>query len=256
MPAGVKLEGWRAILFFGPPGTGKTMLAAATSNGLEASFFNVPLSSILSKYFGESSKLVSALFGVARKRNPSVLFLDEFESIAAERTGEESGAERRVLSSFLTELDGLKTKSDPRYILTIAATNAPRLLDRAILSRFQRKVLIPLPDPVARASILNIHLRKAGIRSELPLEKIASETQWYSGRELDAMVRYATNGMIMEENPNISALVDQGKKALGDYTLKVRALTERDWQRARESIKPRMNSALYQEFLDFEREQM
>jgi SpoVK/Ycf46/Vps4 family AAA+-type ATPase len=161
-----------------------------------------------------------------------------------------------VLSSFLTELDGLKTKSDPRYILTIAATNAPRLLDRAILSRFQRKVLIPLPDPVARTSILNIHLRKAGIRSDLPLEKIASETQWYSGRELDAMVRYATNSMIMEENPNISALVDQGKKAIGDYTLKVRTLTERDWQRARENIKPRMNGALYQEFLDFEREQM
>ncbi len=176
MPVGVKLGGWRAILLYGPPGTGKTMLAAATSNGLQATFFNVPLSSILSKYFGESSKLITALYNVARQRAPSVVYMDEFEALAAQRTGEESGAERRVLSSVLAELDGLAGKSDDRYTLTICATNVPWMLDKAILSRFQRRVLIPLPDPAARASILTILLKRRGLRSEVPLRNLRQIT--------------------------------------------------------------------------------
>jgi katanin p60 ATPase-containing subunit A1 len=149
-PAGVQVSSWRNLLMYGPPGTGKTLLAAATAGNLEATFFNVKVSSLLSKYFGESTKLISALFSVARRLSPAVIFLDEFESLTPVRGSGESGAERRIVSTLLAELDGLQAKDDTGFVLTICATNLPWLLDLAILSRFQRRIYVPLPDPDAR----------------------------------------------------------------------------------------------------------
>lgn len=259
MPEGVRLEGWKAILLYGPPGTGKTMMAAATSNGLQAVFFNVPLSSILSKYFGESSKLTSTLYNLARKKAPSVLYMDEFEALAAQRTGEESGAERRVLSTILAELDGIASKGDARYILTIAASNVPWLLDKAILSRFQRKVFIPLPDPPARESVLEIQLKKRFSNSkssfsEVPLKEIVSQTEWFSGRELEGLVRSAVNHMVLDMNSGITDLADQGVESLKKYTLKIRPLQKKDWQAGLDEIKPVTTSGSYEPFLRFEKE--
>lgn len=253
-PPGVRLEGWRAILLYGPPGTGKTMTAAAASNGLHATFFNVPLSNILSKYFGESSKLASALFRVARQKAPAVLYMDEFESLAAQRTGEESGAERRILSSILAELDGIMTKGDDRYVLTIAATNVPWLLDKAILSRFQRKILIPLPDPPARESILTILLRKRGLSSETPLSEIVAATEWFSGRELDALARAAVNHMVLEMNADLTSLADQGQEAIRSYKLKVRTLGRKDWDAGLATVQRVTTERSYQDFLKFKQE--
>ena len=156
-PAGVKIAAWTRILFYGPPGTGKTLLAAATSNavksteGVPSVFYNVKVSSILSKYFGESSKIVSELYGTARDTSPSVVFLDEFESLAGQRDASDSGAERRILSTLLSELDGMDSKGrGDIYVLTIAATNRPWDLDSAVLSRFEKKILIPLPEERTR----------------------------------------------------------------------------------------------------------
>ena len=137
-PEGMRLSGWRSMLFYGPPGTGKTLLAAATSNGLGATFFNVKASSLLSKYFGESSKLVTALFQAARSEADegfAVVFIDEVDALCLPRgEGSESGAERRMLATILSELDGLSDKGEDRFVLTIAATNAPWDLDQAVLS--------------------------------------------------------------------------------------------------------------------------
>jgi SpoVK/Ycf46/Vps4 family AAA+-type ATPase len=116
----------------GPPGTGKTLLAAATAGNLEATFFNVKVSSLLSKYFGESTKLISALYSVARRLSPAVIFLDEFESLTPSRGSGESGSERRIVSTLLAELDGLQGKDDDSFVMTICATNLPWLLDLAI----------------------------------------------------------------------------------------------------------------------------
>ena len=156
-PSGVTLESWRNWLFYGPPGTGKTLMAAATSNLLKATdqnsavFFNVKVSSVMSKYFGESTKILSELYGKARDCSPSVIFLDEFESLCGSRDEGNSGAERRILSTILSELDGLSEKGrDDLFVLTIAATNRPWDLDPAVLSRFDKKILIPLPDPDTR----------------------------------------------------------------------------------------------------------
>src|SRR5690606_26180668 len=119
--------------FYGPPGTGKTILAAATSNALRkgahekrgAMFFNVKVSGVMSKYFGESSKIISEIYGTARDNSPSVVFLDEFESLTGKRgSDEQSGAERRILSTILSELDGLSEKGrSDIFVLTIAAAN-------------------------------------------------------------------------------------------------------------------------------------
>ena len=155
------------------------MLAAATSGTLEATFFNVSIGGILSKYFGESSKLLGQLFQVAREKSPSVIFLDEFEALTSQRTGDESGSERRILSTILAELDGLSSKDSDAYVLTIASTNLPWTLDQAILSRFQKKVLIPLPDQPAREAILRQHLEKKGFESKEPYAALAALTEGY-----------------------------------------------------------------------------
>jgi len=254
MPEGVNLEGWRAILLYGPPGTGKTMLAAATSNGLQATFFNVSLSGILSKYFGESSRLISTLYNVARERAPSVVYMDEFEALATQRTGEESGAERRVLSTVLSELDGIQSKSDSRYVLNIAASNVPWLLDKAILSRFQRKVLIPLPDPAARQAILSILLQKRGLTSERPLAEVVAATEWLSGRELDAAVRATVNHMVLEMNSDLASAAGQGLEGLKRYKLRVRPLSRKDWDAGLATVQRVTTAESYRAFLRFQQE--
>ena len=133
----------------------------------------------------ESSKLISSLYAEARRFAPSIVYIDEIEALSTQRSGDETGAERRVISSLLTELDGLAGKSDKRYVLTIAATNIPWLLDKAILSRFEKKIFVPLPDERARESILRIHLEHQGIESDVSYKELAVMTEGYSGRELE-----------------------------------------------------------------------
>jgi len=234
----VQLQSWRNMLFYGPPGTGKTLLAGAASRALKtredkgAVFFNVKVSSVLSKYFGESSKIVSELYGTARDLSPSVVFLDEFESLAADRDqgGGDTGAERRILSTILAELDGLAEKGRTDiYVLTIAATNRPWDLDDAVLSRFDKKILIPLPDPVTRRAILEIQIGKKGLETRVGLEDLVAMTDGCSGRELERFCKEAQTRMVREMNTGIPALVDQGIDAIRGHTVRIRPLTREDF---------------------------
>jgi katanin p60 ATPase-containing subunit A1 len=244
-PAGVRVAAWTRILFYGPPGTGKTLLAAATSNAVRSTedvpsvFYNVKVSSILSKYFGESSKIISELYGTARDTSPSVVFLDEFESLAGKRDSGDSGAERRILSTLLSELDGMdgKGRSDI-YVMTIAATNRPWDLDAAVLSRFEKKILIPLPDVVTRERILRIHLEKKGYQVEVPFPELAERTEGYSGREIERFSKEVTTGMIEEMNRDIPALVDRGLDAVKKHKIKVRPISRKDVEDAVRLIHP------------------
>ena len=253
-PEGVYVEGWRSVLFYGPPGTGKTLLAAATSNGLEATFFSVRVSDLLSKYFGESTKLISALFNVARREAPSVIFLDEIESLTPPRDAAQSGPEMRIISTFLAEMDGLAQKKDPRLVLTIAATNVPWLMDRAILSRFEKKIFIPLPDDVARLHLLEIEITQKGHSSEVPLDEIVRRTAGYSGREISQLCKEAIKEMIQRENPAIEGVVDQGREAVADYVLQVRPLTRQDWETALGRILPQTSRKDLERFEAWRRE--
>lgn len=238
-PVGVEVDAPRTLLLYGPPGTGKTLLAAATSNGLDATFFSVRVSDILSKYFGESSKLVSALYDEARNRTPAVIFLDEFDALTRARGGAgESGAERRLLSTLLSELDGLGAKGDLAFVITVAATNRPWDLDSAVRSRFAREVYVPLPDAAARHRILEIHLEEKGHRTEMTYEDLVARTDGYSGREVAQMCEQAVAHMIQRTNPNLEGLVDRGREVVAKYELKIDALDERDFDAALESIGP------------------
>jgi SpoVK/Ycf46/Vps4 family AAA+-type ATPase len=243
----VELQSWRNMLFYGPPGTGKTLLAAATSRALKtraaeqgAVFFNVKVSSVLSKYFGESTKIISELYGSARDQSPAVIFLDEFESLAGSRDeGTDSGPERRILSTILAELDGLAEKGRTDiYVLTIAATNRPWDLDAAVLSRFDKKILIPLPDATTRRRILEILIDRKGLESKVPHEKLVAMTEGFSGREIERFCKEAQNRMVQEMNTNIPALVDQGISKIRSHTIKVRPLTQEDFEATASGINP------------------
>jgi SpoVK/Ycf46/Vps4 family AAA+-type ATPase len=249
-PPGVHLSAWTNILFYGPPGTGKTLLAAATSHAIrnaddvQSVFFNVKVSSILSKYFGESSKIISELYGTARDTSPAVVFLDEFESIAGKRDDQDTGPERRILSTLLSELDGMEAKGRRDiYVLTIAATNRPWDLDAAVLSRFEKKILIPLPDVAARREILRIHLEKRGFKVEADGAQLAAATAGYSGREIERLCKEVTTRMVAEMNREVPGLIDKGLDEVRKHQLKVRALTLGDFQRAMTKIHPQSTEA-------------
>lgn len=239
----------RSVLLYGPPGNGKTLIAKASSHVLGATFFEARASVLLSKYFGESSKLVSALFSKARKEQPSLVFIDEMDALAVARSGNINEASRRVLSEFLMEMDGFNTKKEDRVII-IAATNKPWDLDDAIVSRFQRKIYIPMPDLEAREVVVKIHLRGAGM-SGVSMEGIAQRTEFYSGRDIMNVCEEAVIGMVRECNPRLQEM--EGRE-LELYSIKTRPLTQSDFDRALEKIKPSVSLEDMEKFKDWERE--
>jgi SpoVK/Ycf46/Vps4 family AAA+-type ATPase len=257
-PPGVTIAAWTRILFYGPPGTGKTLLAAATSNavksteGVPSVFYNVKVSSVLSKYFGESSKIISELYGTARDTSPSVVFLDEFESLAGQRDASDSGAERRILSTLLSELDGMDSKGrSDLYVLTIAATNRPWDLDNAVLSRFEKKILIPLPDETTRDRILTIHLQKKGFTTDMPFDELVRLTNGYSGREIERFCKEVTTEMVEGMNRDIPALVDTSLDTVKKYKIKVRPLTREDFMNAARLIHPQTTPEEMQKYFNW-----
>lgn len=232
-PQGVFLDPIRNVLLYGPPGTGKTLLAAATSNGLAATFFNVKASDLLSKYFGESSRLIAALYTVARRMAPSVVFIDELESLAGVRDGGASNPEGRIVSTLLAELDGLAQKGGGApFVLTMAATNLPWLLDSAILSRFERIVFVPLPDEAARSRILELEVTRRGLASAVPLASLAADWAGYSGREIAQIARDAVQRMVLRVNAGLVAAVDEGRDAAERTLLAVAPITAEEWAAA------------------------
>ncbi|WOK99332.1 ribosome biogenesis ATPase RIX7-like isoform X1 [Canna indica] len=177
------LKPCRGILLFGPPGTGKTMLAKAIANEAGASFINVSMSTITSKWFGEDEKNVRALFTLAAKVAPTIIFVDEVDSMLGQRTrvGEHE-AMRKIKNEFMTRWDGLLTKSGER-ILVLAATNRPFDLDEAIIRRFERRIMVGLPSVDSREAILRTLLSKEKVEG-LDYKELAMLTEGYSGSDL------------------------------------------------------------------------
>jgi SpoVK/Ycf46/Vps4 family AAA+-type ATPase len=224
------------ILMDGPPGTGKTLLASACANMLGATFFNVKTSDLLSKYFGESSQLISALYRRARDlaedKGLAVIFIDEVESLVPDRDRSESGAEKRIVTSFLSELDGLAEKKRRSGVITIVATNKAAALDAAILSRMDLRIHVPLPDAATRAEIFRLQTEANGFEVARPLtcEDLAAMTDGRSGRDIQRVCKKVLLNVLKECNRQVPELVASG--AIKQYALRTRPFTRADFVQA------------------------
>ncbi|KAE9617409.1 hypothetical protein Lal_00035129 [Lupinus albus] len=176
------LKPCRGILLFGPPGTGKTMLAKAIANEAGASFINVSMSTITSKFFGEDEKNVRALFTQAAKVAPAIIFVDEVDSMLGQRTIGEHESMRRIKNEFMTHWDGLLTRPGEQ-IMVLAATNRPFDLDEAIIRRFERRIMVGLPSAENREMILKTLLAKEK-HENLDFKELATMTEGFSGSDL------------------------------------------------------------------------
>ncbi|MEZ4370066.1 MAG: AAA family ATPase [Polyangiaceae bacterium] len=185
------------ILMYGPPGCGKTLLARATAGECDASFINVAIADILDMYIGESERKLSAIFARARASTPTVLFFDELEALAGKRQFSREGSSAKLVSSFLSEMDGFAQNNSG--VLILGATNTPWAVDPAFRrpGRFDRVLFVPPPDREARERILEILLqgRPAG---DLKLGVIAERTSTFSGADLEHLVDSASDHAIEE----------------------------------------------------------
>ncbi|KAG5626790.1 hypothetical protein H5410_012008 [Solanum commersonii] len=209
----------RGLLLFGPPGTGKTMLAKAVASESQATFFNVSASSLTSKWVGEGEKLVKTLFMVAISRQPSVIFMDEIDSIMSTRTTNENEASRRLKSEFLVQFDGVTSNSDG-LVIVIGATNKPQELDDAVLRRLVKRIYIPLPDASVRRQLLKHRLKgKAFSLPDGDLERLVRDTEGYSGSDLQALCEEAAMMPIRELGANILSVKANQVVTLLELTL-------------------------------------
>ncbi|XP_017890071.1 spastin isoform X2 [Ceratina calcarata] len=223
----------RGLLLFGPPGNGKTLLARAVATQCNATFFSISAASLTSKYVGEGEKLVRALFGIARELQPSVIFIDEVDSLLSERRDNEHEASRRLKTEFLVEFDGLPCNPEER-VLVMAATNRPQELDEAALRRFTKRVYVTLPDLRTRITLLKRLLAKHNDPlTTIELNEMAVLTEGYSGSDLTGLAKDAALGPIRELN------LDQVKEL--DLN-SVRNITMQDFRdslkRIRRSVSP------------------
>lgn len=193
----------KGILLFGPPGTGKTLLGKAIASNINAAFFSISASSLTSKWIGEGEKLVRTLFTVAGWMAPSVIFVDEIDSLLSARKSDgEHEASRRLKTEFLVQMEGCDPSSTDRRVLLIGATNRPEELDEAARRRMPKQLYIPLPCDEARREMVMRQLGPQGSvaasLSDTDMEKIVLKTQGYSGSDMKNLIQEACQGPVRD----------------------------------------------------------
>jgi transitional endoplasmic reticulum ATPase len=220
----------RGVLLYGPPGTGKTLLAKAVANESKANFISIKGPEIMSKWQGESERAVREAFKKAKQASPCVVFLDEIDAIAPRRGMGDSGATERVVNQLLTSIDGIEELDG---VVVIAATNRPDIIDPALLrpGRFDRLVLVPMPDADARRGILNVHTRSMPLEG-VDLESLVPRTEGFVGADLENLCREAAMAALREDKDAASVLTRHFEEALRT----VRPSLDKDVIRHYESI--------------------
>ncbi|HEV2389625.1 MAG TPA: CDC48 family AAA ATPase [Nitrososphaerales archaeon] len=229
----VGIEAPKGVLLYGPPGTGKTLLAKAVANETNANFYSIAGPEIMGKYYGESEERLRGIFKEAQENAPSIIFIDEIDSIAPKREEVSGELEKRIVSQLLTLMDGLESRGK---VVVIAATNRPDALDPALRrpGRFDREIEIGIPDEKSRLEILQIHTRGMPMEPDVKLDEMARVTHGFVGADLQALAKEAAILAVRRVIPEIS--MDETKvpaKTLNKIKVKMQ-----DFQDALRDVQP------------------
>jgi transitional endoplasmic reticulum ATPase len=241
------IEAPKGILLHGPPGTGKTLLAKAVANETNAHFLTISGPEIMSKFYGESEARLREIFKESRDKAPSIIFIDEIDSIAPKREEVTGEVERRVVSQLLSLMDGLQSRGK---VVVIAATNRPNALDPALRrpGRFDREIEIKVPDKRGRLEILQIHAHNMPLESDVDQEKIAAVTHGFVGADLEYLCKEAAMRCLRRLLPELN-LEDE---KISPDTLDKLIITMNDFESAIKDVMPSAMREVYLEIPDVE----
>jgi transitional endoplasmic reticulum ATPase len=228
----------KGFLLYGPPGTGKTLLAKATAREAEANFIATKSSDLLSKWYGESEQQIARLFARARQVAPTVIFIDELDSLVPARGGGlgEPQVTERVVNTILAEMDGLEELGS---VVVIGATNRPNLVDPALLrpGRFDELIYVAVPDEAGRRHILGIHTAKMPLADDVDLDSLARRTDRFTGADLEDLVRRAGLFALRASMEAAKVAMADFDRALEETRASVTPEMEKDYERIQASLK-------------------